>query len=97
MTLGRVYRRALAYFTPDELAEAFAATRGVASPTQLRAVMRRDPRNLPGAFRALAPPRPPIVLQRWSARRVALAATTLAVTAAAAFSRFGPSSPGPAS
>ena len=33
----RVYRRALRYFTPDELAEAFAATRGVASPTQLRA------------------------------------------------------------
>jgi hypothetical protein len=28
---ARVYRRALAYFTPDELAEAFAATRGVAS------------------------------------------------------------------
>ena len=32
----RVYRRALAYFTPDEMAEAFAAARGVASPTQLR-------------------------------------------------------------
>ena len=27
----RVYRRALDYFTPDELAEAFAATRGVAA------------------------------------------------------------------
>ena len=26
-----VYRRALAYFTEDEIAEAFAATRGVAS------------------------------------------------------------------
>ena len=42
----RVYRRALDYFTPDELAEAFAATRGVASPTQLRAFMKRDPRDL---------------------------------------------------
>ena len=31
-----VYDAALRYFTPDELAEAFAATRGVASPTQLR-------------------------------------------------------------
>ena len=62
----RVYRRALAYFTPDELAEAFAATRGVASPTQLRAFIRRDPRDLLGQFRALAPPRPPIALQRWS-------------------------------
>ena len=52
-----VYRRALRYFTPDELAEAFAATRGMASPAQLRAFMKRDPRDLLGAFRALAPPR----------------------------------------
>jgi membrane-associated phospholipid phosphatase len=81
----RVYRRALAYFTPDELAEAFAATRGVASPTQLRAFMKRDPRDLLGAFRALAPQRPPIVLQRWSIRRVALAAAMLAVTVIALF------------
>ena len=68
----RVYRRALAYFTPAELAEAFAATRGVASPTQLRAFMKRDPRDLLGEFRALVPQRPPIVLQRWSIRRVSL-------------------------
>ena len=33
-----VYEKALAYFTPEELAEAFAATRGVASPTQLRSI-----------------------------------------------------------
>ena len=78
----RVYRRARAYFTEAELAEAFAATRGVASPTQLRAFIRRDPRDLLGEFRALAPPRPPIILQRWSARRVALAAAALAITAA---------------
>jgi hypothetical protein len=69
----RVYRQALRYFTPDELAEAFAATRGAASPTQLRAFMKRDPRDLLGEFRALAPPRKPIVLQRWSVRRVSLA------------------------
>ena len=69
----RVYRRALRYFTPDELAEAFAATRGVASPTQLRAFMKRDPRDLLSEFRALAPPRKPIALQRWSVRRVSLA------------------------
>ena len=75
----RVYRRALAYFTEAELAEAFAATRGVASPTQLRAFMKRDPRDLLGEFRALAPARPPIVLQRWSVKRVALAAAMLAV------------------
>ena len=74
----RVYRRALRYFTPDELAEAFAATRGVASPTQLRAFMKRDPRDLLGEFRALAPPRKPIALQRWSVRRVGLAVAMFA-------------------
>jgi hypothetical protein len=73
----RVYRQALSYFTPAELSEAFAATRGVASPTQLRAFMKRDPRDLLGAFRALAPPRKPIVLQRWSIRRVGLSAAIL--------------------
>ena len=37
----RVYRRALAFFSPDEIAEAFAAARGIASPSQLRSVMKR--------------------------------------------------------
>jgi hypothetical protein len=89
----RVYRRALAYFTPSELSEAFAATRGVASPTQLRAFMKRDPRDLLGEFRALAPQRPPIVLQRWSIRRVGLAAAVLGGTAVAvlvSYSSFFP-------
>ncbi len=81
----RVYRRALAYFTEAELAEAFAATRGVASPTQLRAFMKRHPRDLLGEFRALAPARPPIALQRWSIKRVALAAALLAIITAAVF------------
>ena len=67
----RVYQRALAYFTPDEIAEAFAAARGIASPTQLRS----DDEAATGAtslaqFRALAPERRPISLQRWSLRRV---------------------------
>src|SRR5207245_565480 len=79
----RVYRRALRYFTPAELAEAFAATRGVASPTQLRAFLKRDPRDLLGEFRALAPPRRPIALQRWGTRRVMLAIAMLGVTAIA--------------
>ena len=77
----RVYRRALRYFTATELSEAFAATRGVASPTQLRAFMKRDPRDLLGEFRKLAPQRRPIVLQRWSVRRVSLAAGMLTATA----------------
>jgi tRNA A-37 threonylcarbamoyl transferase component Bud32 len=68
-----VYQRALRLFTADEIAEAFAATRGVASPTQLRAFMKRDPRDLLGKFRSLAPERRPIAIQRWSVRRVALA------------------------
>ena len=78
---ARVYRQALNYFTEAELAEAFAATRGVASPTQLRAFMKRDPRDLLAEFRTLAPPRRPIVLQRWSVRRVTLAAAMLALFA----------------
>src|SRR5205085_4874590 len=90
----RVYRRALRYFTPDELSEAFAATRGVASPTQLRAFMKRDPRDLLGEFRALAPQRPPIVLQRWSIQRVALAAGVLAAAVVAAFIGVQPVTPG---
>ena len=69
----RVYQRALAYFTPDEIAEAFAATRGVASPTQLRAVMKHDGRDLVAQFRALAPERRPISLQRWGPRRILMA------------------------
>jgi membrane-associated phospholipid phosphatase len=80
---GRVYRRALNYFTPDELAEAFAATRGVASPTQLRAFLKRDPRDLLGEFRALAPPRPPTPLQRRGAQRGVLAVAVLGATAIA--------------
>ena len=56
----RVYRHALQYFTPAEIAEAFAATRGVASPTQLRTVMKQDGRDLLAQFRRLAPERRPI-------------------------------------
>jgi tRNA A-37 threonylcarbamoyl transferase component Bud32 len=68
----RVYRRALRLFTPDDVAEAFAATRGVASPTQLRSALKADRRDLIGEFRRLAPDRPRISLQRWSFARVAL-------------------------
>ena len=78
---ARVYQQALNHFTEAELAEAFAATRVVASPTQLRAFMKRDPRDLLAEFRALAPRRRPIVLQRWSVRRVSLAAAMLALFA----------------
>jgi tRNA A-37 threonylcarbamoyl transferase component Bud32/membrane-associated phospholipid phosphatase len=69
----RVYRHALEVFTPDEIAEAFAAARGIASPSQLRSVMKQDGRDLVTRFRDLAPERRPISLQRWGIRRVAYA------------------------
>ncbi len=69
----RVYAHALRYFTADEIAEAFAAARGIASPTQLRSVMKQDGRDLVAQFRALAPERRPVSLQRWGVRRVVYA------------------------
>jgi serine/threonine-protein kinase RIO1 len=68
----RVYRIALRSFSPEEIAEAFAATRGVASPTQVRAMMKQDGRNLIEDFRRLAPHHDPIPIQRWSLRRIGL-------------------------
>jgi len=68
----RVYEYALRSFTPDEIAEAFAATRGVASPTQLRSLMKQHGVDLLAEFQGLAPHRQPIRIQRWSVRRVAL-------------------------
>jgi hypothetical protein len=71
-----VYDHALRYFTPAELSEAFAATRGVASPTQLRQYLKEDGRELLEELRAMVPPRKPIAIQRWSLRRVALITVT---------------------
>jgi tRNA A-37 threonylcarbamoyl transferase component Bud32/membrane-associated phospholipid phosphatase len=68
----RVYERALRYFSEDDIAEAFAAARGVASPTQLRTQLKSDGRDLLERFRELAPAREPVSIQRWSLRRVAL-------------------------
>ncbi len=74
---ARVYQRALAFFTPDEIAEAFAAARGIASPTQLRSVLKRDGRDLVAEFRTMAPARQPVSLQRWGPRRVLLVLAVL--------------------
>ncbi|HEX6596900.1 MAG TPA: phosphatase PAP2 family protein [Acidimicrobiales bacterium] len=74
----RVYARALEQFAPVDIAEAFAATRSVTIPTQLRDRLRADPRNLPERFRSLAPQRPPVPIQVWSVRRVALTVGLLA-------------------
>jgi tRNA A-37 threonylcarbamoyl transferase component Bud32 len=80
----RVYRHALRYFTDGDIAEAFAATRGVASPTQLRAVLKQDRRDLVAQFRALAPHRRPVAIQHWSLRRVGLSLLVLALAVVAA-------------
>src|SRR5436305_13656751 len=42
----RVYDHALRAFTDEEIAEAFAAARGVASPSQLRTALKKDGRDL---------------------------------------------------
>jgi serine/threonine-protein kinase RIO1/membrane-associated phospholipid phosphatase len=85
----RVYVHALEIFTPDDIAEAFAAARGLASPTQLRAALKRDGRDLVTRFRELAPERRPIAIQRWSVRRVVLTAGLLAGFGFAAFGGAG--------
>jgi tRNA A-37 threonylcarbamoyl transferase component Bud32 len=72
-TPERVYERALKFFTPDEIAEAFAATHTVTIPSQSRNLLKKQKReDLVKKFRELAPKRPPVSIQRWSWRRVAL-------------------------
>jgi tRNA A-37 threonylcarbamoyl transferase component Bud32 len=83
-----VYEHALRYFTPDELSEAFAATRGVASPTQLRQYLKSDGRELLAEFRSMVPARKPIAIQRWSIRRVLLIAVTVLGVSLAALAGY---------
>jgi len=69
----RVYARARDQFSVAEITEAFAATRGLTMPSQLRQLMRQQGRDLHVEFVALLPERPhPIRIQRWTVRRVAL-------------------------
>ena len=69
-----VYERALRQFAPDDIAEAFAASRSVTIPSQLRSKLRSDGRDLLGAFRRLAPERKPVPIQVWTFRRVGVTA-----------------------
>ena len=78
----RVYERALLQFAPDDIAEAFAASRGITVPTQLRARIRAGDSDLLARFRALAPERPPVPIQLWSVRRVGLTLGVVALSAA---------------
>ena len=73
-----VYERALRQFSVEEITEAFAATRGLTMPSQLRNLMREKGRDLHAEFLELLPERPrPIAIQRWSIRRIGLAVLTL--------------------
>lgn len=80
-----VYRRATRRFDPHEIAEAFAAAGSVTIPRQLRLLLREGAPDLRDRFRSMAPPHTPIAMQRWSYRRVALAAASLTAIALAGF------------
>ena len=77
----RFYRRALRQFRPEEIAEAFAASRGVTIPSQSRAMLRRDGRDLLTGFRRLAPRRRPVRIQRWGIRRFIASGRLLLISA----------------
>ena len=77
----QVYERALGQFSVQEVSEAFAATRGLTMPSQLRRMLRAQGRDLHAEFLKLLPEPPrPIAIQRFSARRIGL---TLVVLVAA--------------
>jgi hypothetical protein len=75
--VDRIYEAALGRFTPDDVAEAFAATKGVTVPSQLRAMVMADPRPLAKEFSQRAPDRSRIPVQRWTLRRLVLTAVLL--------------------
>jgi hypothetical protein len=70
----RVYQRALLQFAPQDISEAFAATRSVTLPSQSRSSLalfkKEQGIDLVEEFRRLAPPAEPISIQRWSPRRI---------------------------
>jgi membrane-associated phospholipid phosphatase/tRNA A-37 threonylcarbamoyl transferase component Bud32 len=78
-----VYERAQRQFTVEEITEAFAATKGLAMPSQLRHMLRAQGRDVHAEFLGLLPERPaPISNQRFSLRRFGLALMVLLVVAA---------------
>ena len=77
-----VYERAQRQFSVEEITEAFAATRGLAMPSQLRHMLRAQGRDVHAEFLDLLPERPrPISNQRFSLRRFGLALMVLLVVA----------------
>jgi tRNA A-37 threonylcarbamoyl transferase component Bud32 len=76
----QVYARTRRQFSDLEIAEAFAATRGLTMPSQLRRMLRTQGHDLHAEFLALLPYQlPPVRIQRWSLRRTALTITVLVV------------------
>jgi serine/threonine protein kinase len=74
----QVYARARLQFSDEEIAEAFAATRGLTMPSQLRRMLRQQGKDLHNDFLELLPYRlPPIRIQRWTWRRCVLTVATL--------------------
>ena len=77
----RVYERALLQFAPEDIAEAFAATRSVTMPSQSRsslALLKKEQGiDVVAEFRRLAPDTEPISIQRWSPRRLRLTAAAV--------------------
>jgi membrane-associated phospholipid phosphatase len=73
----RVYTRATAVFTPDEVAEGFACAVGMAVPTELSGRLKQDTRPIVERFKELAPPHEPVSIQTWGLRRVGLTATAV--------------------
>ena len=78
---SRVYERALLQFAPEDIAEAFAATRSVTMPSQSRsslALLKKEQGiDVVEEFRRLAPDTEPISIQRWSPRRLRLTAAAV--------------------
>ena len=77
----QVYERALRFFSPEDIAEAFAASASVTIPSQSRSSLnelrKRLGLDLIERFRELSPERKPISIQRWSARRIRLGLAAL--------------------
>jgi tRNA A-37 threonylcarbamoyl transferase component Bud32 len=74
----RVYERALREFSVQEVSEAFAATRGLTMPSQLRRMLRAQGRDLHAEFLRLLPEPPrPVAIQRFTPRRIGLTLVVL--------------------
>jgi tRNA A-37 threonylcarbamoyl transferase component Bud32 len=83
----RVYERALRQFNvEEEVSEAFAASRGLTMPSQLRRMLRAQGRDLHGEFLKLLPEPPrPVAIQRFTPRRLGLTLAVLIGGLAVAF------------